>query len=318
MWNRKLRYWLLLPLCVESALLLMFACVLPCAAQSELAPEVRTSSSARDVPTINSRVQEVNVVLSVTGHHGRVIPDLTAADISILDNDHPPERVTYFESDANLPLRIALVVDISDSVTYAFDLEKSALADFVKHDLRVSDLALIVGFNEQPQILLEPTSDYQQFKRAIRGVHKGGETALYDAVAVAAQELGKINDVTPARHAIIVISDGEDNASKMSLEDAAEAAQENAATVYVLKVGEFISPEVENAMKQLCALTGGQMMGTLTESGIPFSRIEQDLRSQYLIGYIPANTNPDGTFHRVSIRTARKLKLHYPQGYFAR
>jgi Ca-activated chloride channel homolog len=304
---------------VESALLLlwMFACVLSCAAQSELLSEARPSSSTDAKPTISLRVQEVNIVLSVS-HHGRFVPDLTAADIIILDNDHPPERITYFESDANLPLRIALVVDISDSVADALNLEKSALADFLKHHLGVADLALIVEFNERAQTLLEPTNDFQQFKHAIRGVRKGGNTALYDAVAFAARELGKISDVTPSRHAIIVISDGQDNSSSMSLEAAAEAAQEDDATVYVLKVGDFIPPEVENAMKQLCALTGGQILGRLTENGIPFSKIEKDLRSQYLIGYIPANAGPDGTFHRVAIKTSRELKLHYRQGYYAR
>jgi Ca-activated chloride channel homolog len=317
-WGFQLRYRLLSRSCVDLVFLLwlMSACVLSCAAQSELVAEARTSSST--TPVITSRVQEVNLVLSVTGHHGRFVPDLTAEDISILDNDQPPERITHFESATNVPLRIALVVDISDSVAYAFDLAQSAVVDFLKHDLRVPDMALLVEFNDQPRVFLGPTSDFQLLWRSSRKVQKGGQTAIYDAVALAAQELGKIGDVAPSRRAVIVISDGEDNSSYMSLQAAAETAQENETTVYVLRVGEFTSSEVQDAMKQLCALTGGRILGSLTEYGIPFSKIEQDLRNQYAIGYIPANTTPDGAFHRIAVRVSKKLKLNYRQGYFAR
>jgi Ca-activated chloride channel family protein len=291
---------------------------LPGCAQSELVAGGHAPSAIGSIPPLSANVQEVNLTLSVTGHHGHFDPSLTTTDISILDNDQPPDRVTYFERQTNIPVVIALVIDVSDSITYAFKNEQRAAANFVKNDLHSRDSAIVVAFNQQPQVLQGPTGDYQLLQTAIKHMTRGGETALYDAVALAAQELGKIQDTGPSRRAIIVVSDGEDNASLMSLQAAAEAAQQSDSAVYVLKVGDYTTNEVDDAVKQLCNLTGGKVLGILDEDGIPFHKIEQDLRNQYAIAYVPANTRPDGTYHRISVRTSKKLKLHYRSGYFAR
>ena len=294
------------------------AFALQCCAQSQAEVNGHISSSASATLPIITNVQEVNLILRLAGHHGHSAPGLTAADFRILDNGQPPERITYFECESNVPLRVALVIDVSDSVAYSYSLERSAAMRFLKNDLRFPDLALVVGFNDQARLLQDSAGDSRLLRKAIREVQKGGQTAIYDAVAFAAQELEKIRGDEFSQGVIIVISDGDDNSSHVSLQDAVQIVQRSQAVVYVLKIGDFAPPEAEDAMKRLSGLTGGKLLGTLDQSAIPFSRIEKDLRNQCAIGYVPADTKPDGTFHRIDVQASKKLKLRYKQGYFAR
>ena len=165
---------------IRTALLLslVFACSLSGRAQSELSADRRSSLALS--PTIGStspltmRVQEVNLTLSVAGHHMHFDPSLTTADLSILDNDQPPNRITYFERQTNVPVIIALVIDISNSVSYTFKRTQHAATDFVKNDLRSRDMALLIGFNQQPRVFQAPTGDYGLLQKAIKQLPNGG------------------------------------------------------------------------------------------------------------------------------------------------
>jgi len=274
---------------------------------------------ASESMAITSNVQEVNLSLVVTDKKGHFVPNLTASDITIQDNAKPPDKITYFNQFTDLPLRIALVIDGSDSVFFAFNDEKHAALDFLKHVTRSSDLALIIGFNQDTLIAQTASGDTQLLAHAIKALRPGGQTAVYDAVNVAIQQLNQIKENGPSRHVIILFTDGEDNASHIDLRNAVSVAQQNETTVYVLNLG-YPSQEAQNAMKQLAELTGGEFHYTreVTSIDSAFSKLVRDLRSQYAIGYKPANTVADGSFHRITVSAPNKLRLRYRRGYVAR
>jgi VWFA-related protein len=281
--------------------------------------------TAASIPTIDRHVQEVSLILTVTNKRGRFVRDLTESDFNILDNGQTPDRITFFQPQTNLPLRVALALDTSDSVTYRFAFEQKAAAAFFRHVLHTADLGSIVAFNQEAHVVQEPTHDTKSLDAALHRLHPGGETAVYDAVVAAARQLSAVPDNRPSRHAIIVISDGEDNHSHSHLQDAVEAALRSESVVYVVSTN---SPDVEfglagqgdSAMKDLAEATGGRLLHAdgAGDVATAFSKIERELRSQYAIGYKPASNAPDGLFHRLVVVGPKKLHIFHRLGYFAR
>jgi len=286
---------------------------------SSVVPSVPVS-----LPSIKKEVQEVNLTFTVIDRHGHFVRNLAPSDFTIQDNGEPPERITYFESQSELPLRLAIVIDSSDSVGYAFNDEKRSAAVFLKRILRrTSDLALIIGFNQEVRLAQDLASDNKLLSNAIRKLPGGGSTAIYDAVSAASQQLVKVRDAEAVRRAIILITDGEDNSSHIKLEQAEEVAKRNECAVYVMSINWETDRDLEKfdrAMKQLSEVTGGNFLRAHSEEGvtIAFSNIDKELRSQYLISYKPANVSPDGSFHRLVVSGPKKLRIHHRDGYFAR
>src|ERR1700758_5075518 len=179
---------LLVLFCITSAMVSMYAQV------------ARPMSSEISELTILKQVQEVNFAFTVTDRRGRMVNNLTQSQLLILDNDQHASQITYFESRTNLPLRIALVMDISDSVTYCLNSERKTAAAFLKRNLRPDrDRAVFVAFNENVSVVQSPTADLRLLRQSLKGVHAGGETAIYDAVATASHELARIQDSQPSR-----------------------------------------------------------------------------------------------------------------------
>jgi Ca-activated chloride channel family protein len=293
---------------------------------SEVAASARSAvpSAPISLPSIKKEVQEVNVTFTVTDHHGHFVRNLGPSDFTIHDNGEPPERITYFESQSELPLRLAIVIDSSDSVGYAFNDEKRSAGIFLKRLLRRnSDLALVMEFNQGVRLVQELASDNDLLSHAIHKLRSaGGETAIYDAVSAASQELAKVKDTQPARRAIILITDGEDNRSHIKLEQAEEVAQRNECAVNVMSMNLAYRnlEQSDRAMKELAEVTGGNFLQVRTKEDvtIAFSQIDNELRSQYLISYKPARVSPDGSFHRIVVLGPKKLRIHHRDGYFAR
>jgi len=272
---------------------------------------------------VRTEVQEVNLIFTITDHRGHFIDKLTPAEITVRDNGEIPKRITHFETQADLPLRVALVIDSSNSVLGWFNSEKYVADAFLKQTLRKpSDRALIVGFNEQARIAQGPTRDYRLLSRAIKKLPPGGNTAIYDAVDLASRKLGNIGNYQPSRRAIILITDGDDNSSHMTLQQAAEACEQNESIVYVMNTSQepWRNNQAELAMKQFSEATGGQYWRADNEARISnaFDKIMNGLRSQYAIAYQPANIKPDGSFHLISVLVPKKLLVHHRRGYFAR
>jgi Ca-activated chloride channel homolog len=290
-----------------------------CAVASDI-----VSSVPACLPTIRKEVQEVNLTFTVTDHHGHFVRNLVKSDFTIHDNGESPERITYFESQSELPLRLAMVIDSSYSVAYAFKDEKQSAAAFLKHILRRgSDLALVMGFNREVRLVQEPASDDYLLSQAIQKLQIGGETAIYDAVSAASQQLVNLRDTQRVRRAIILITDGEDNSSHINLEQAEEIAQRSECAIYVMSVNlqaVSILEESDRAMRELSEVTGGNFLHVRTKEGVTsaFSKIDKELRSQYLITYKPASVSPDGSFHQLVVQGPKKLRMHHRNGYFAR
>jgi VWFA-related protein len=294
-----------------------------CDGQSEALTSKDSSAIEASGLTVRKEVREVNLVMTVTDRQGHFVNNLTPKDMLILDNGQPPKHITYFENQTNLPLRVALVIDTSASVNKYFDQERMEAFLFLEHTLRPdSDLALIIKFNQQSYLVQSPTGDRRLLAEAINTLSVGGTTAIYDAVAVASQKLSTIKDPRPCRRAIILMTDGEDNSSQLTLQEAATISQQNESIIFVLDGANEHSRMgmAENAMSQLAELTGGQFFQANNAKKImkAFSTIEQDLRNQYAIGYTPVNVSADGLFHHIFVSTPNKLLIHHRQGYLAK
>jgi len=282
--------------------------------------------AAGTLPTISRRVQEVGLVLTVTNQKGHFVRNLNESDFNILDNGRAPDHITYFQPQTNLPLRVTLVIDTSDSVTYRFQFEQKAAAVFFRHVLHApADLGSVVGFNRDVRIAQTPTHDSKMLDAALKSLHPGGETAVYDAIVTAARQMDSIPDTQPVRHAIIVMTDGEDNRSHAKLQQAVESALRSNSVVYVLSTNSSqrivgVSSEGDDLMARLAGATGGRLLHADDDGEVSnaFSKIERELRSQYAIGYKPPTNAADGLFHRLIVVGPKKLHIFHRLGYFAR
>lgn len=294
-------------------------------ATSQALPQDAAALAAGALPTFRSQVDEVNVVFTVTNKHGHFVHNLSENDLAVLDNDHPPEKITYFQSQTDLPLRVALVIDSSDSVTNRFAFERKSALAFLKRVLRPkSDLGLVIGFNQQIHVTQAATANLDLLAHGLRELHPSGETAIYDAVIVACQHLAKVKDAEPSRRVVILITDGEDNRSHIGLQQAVDAALRSETVVYVLSTNPEYSIDLaeqgDKDMKRLSEATGGRLLRASDEDSVSgaFTRLEKELRSQYALGYKPAPGHADGLFHRLTVLGPRKLKIFHRLGYFAR
>lgn len=298
----------------------------PDIAQSVVIPNVFFPPAVVSVPDVKKEVTEVSMVLTVTDGRGHLIHNLRESDFNILDNGHAPDRITYFEAQTNLPLKVALVVDTSDSVNYRFKFEQKSGATFFRHMLHSpADLGAVVGFNQDVRVAQTLTRNTDALKLSLKHLHPGGETAIYDAVIVAAHELSALSEELPSRHVIVLITDGEDNRSHAHLNDAIEAALRSDSVVYVVSTNSTdlrfdFDDEGDAYMTQLAQATGGRLLHSEDEGDVAtaFSRIEKELRSQYAIAYKPANQSPDGFFHHVMVLSPKMLHVFHRVGYFAR
>jgi VWFA-related protein len=295
-------------------------------AQSDGLSHASFAFAAASIPTINRRVQEVSLVLTVTNGKGHFVRNLNEADFNILDNGRTPDRITYFQPQTNLPLRVALVIDTSDSVTYRFSFEQKAGAAFFRHVLHApADLGSVIGFNHEVHVAQDPTHSTKALDSALKRLHPGGETAVFDAVLTAARQMVAIQDQQPSRHAIILITDGEDNHSQAKFDEAVEWALRSESVVYVVSTNSSedtvgLAGEGDDRMKQLAEATGGRLLHADGDGDVAnaFSKIEKELRSQYAIGYKPPSDAPDGLFHRLVVVGPKKFRIFHRLGYFAR
>ncbi len=194
------------------------------------APELSSPSPTLPALVVSKEVREVDVVLSVTDHKGRFVKDLTPSDLTVLDNGERQNTVTFFQSRTDLPLRIALLLDISASVTADFDFERAALGSFLKDILRPNDSAMLIAFHERVRLVQPATANPKDIMHAMPRVKPRGETAVFDAVSRAADFLRQ-DDSTPSRRIMILVSDGQENSSRATLQQATRRALQAHATI---------------------------------------------------------------------------------------
>jgi len=321
---------------LATALLALFALASarPAPAQSEAYTSstvaVGTYSSApEDDPqsgsllTIHKRVDEVNVLFIATDKHGKFVRDLNQADFSILDDHKPPQSIVNFRRETDLPLHLGLLIDVSGSVHSRFEFEQNAAISFLQHAIRARfDKAFVVGFNKQSQMAQDFTDNVELLSTGVHSLHDGGGTALYDAIYRAAKEkFLKDRPDRPVRKAIVVVSDGEDNQSEYTRAQAIEMAQRAEVIIYAISTDDSgLILRGDRVLEQLASATGGRAffpfkMKDITRS---FAAIEDELRSQYVVSYRPADFDADGRYRSIEISALKKdLQVRARKGYFA-
>ena len=274
--------------------------------------------------TITKRVDVVNLVFTVTDSRGRFVSNLPQSSLQVLDNRQAPQTIEYFQQQSNLPLRVALLVDLSDSIRGRFKFEQEAASTFLKKILRPGkDEAFVIGFDSHVHLVHDVTSDVNQLSGAIHSMNSGGNTALYDAIIRASNKLRASNGGGITRKAIILISDGMDTASKAILNDAIQATERAEAVVYVLSTNDLREakyPKGDAIMDLIAKPTGGHILQAREKSDLKhgFAEIEKALRSQYAMGYHPADFRSDGGFRSIEIIPEKPaLKVQCRRGYFA-
>ena len=313
-------------------LLATLACSLPAFAQSYASNAASVgaySSGSEDDPqsgsllTIHKRVDEVNVLFIATDKHGKFVRDLNQTDFSILDDHKPPQSIVNFRRETDLPLHLGLLIDVSGSVHSRFDFEQNAAISFLQHTIRARfDKAFVVGFNTQSQMSQDFTDNVELLSTGVHKLQDGGGTALYDAIYRASKEkFLKDRPDRPVRKAIVVVSDGEDNQSEVTRAQAIEMAQRAEVIIYAISTDDSgLILRGDRVLEQIAEATGGRAffpfkMKDITRS---FAAIEDELRSQYVVSYRPADFDADGRYRSIEISALKKdLQVRARKGYFA-
>jgi VWFA-related protein len=294
-----------------------------------------------NLQTFKAQVNVVNLFFNVKDKHGMLIPNLTKTDFEIYE-DGKPQTVKYFSAESNQPLTLGIMIDTSASQTRVLTIEQQSCAEFLHAVLREKDLAFVINFDVDVDLDQDFTNNVHDLTRALNKVQinagmgggppglGGGPipttprgTLLYDAIYLGANE--KLRSEV-GRKAMIVFTDGEDQGSRLKIQDAIEAAQKADAICYVILIadrgfyGSFgYSGDFE--MKKLAEQTGGRVIevGNKQEKlRQAFEQIQNELRSQYNIGYTPTNTKLDGSYRKIQIKAkGGEYKTQARQGYYA-
>jgi Ca-activated chloride channel family protein len=290
-------------------------------------------SSASTPFTLRSVVDEVAVFFAATDH-GKSVTDLTREEVGIRDDRRSPSAITGFRSEAQLPLRLGIVIDTSESVTSRFSFEQRAAIDFLKKVLTdKDDLAFVVGVANSVLMVQDFTSDQQQMAHAINQLAPAGGTALWDAVAFGADKLSGRAETQPVARMLVVISDGKDNSSSSTLKEAIASAERGEVFVYTVSTREATDGDDytvtgdhtlvgDRAMKVLAEQSGGAAFvpGSITGLNRGLDELQQVIRSRYLISYKPASFKRDGQYRAIDItaqKSGHKLRVYARRGYYA-
>lgn len=273
--------------------------------------------------TIHVGVNEVNLIFTVTDKHGHYIPNLKQSDFALLDDQRAPERVTSFRQQINLPLRVGIMIDTSTSIRSRFQFEQQSANEFLLEMLRArSDRAFVMGFDETPDLMQDWTNNLDALETGINRLRPGGGTALFDAVYTACRDkLLTSRGTEPVRKAIILLSDGDDNQSRVHPDEAIKMCQRSETIIYAISTNWTPSRgKGDNVLTEMATDTGGQVFfpPSVEQVSQSFKSIEEELRSQYAITYTPADFKANGQFRPIYLYCLnRKYVARARKGYFA-
>jgi len=330
-------------LVLSLALLMLVALAGPASAQQSGASASQNPSDDQSTETLKVNVNVVQLFFNVKDKKGALIPSLTKNDFQILE-DGKPQTIKYFAAESNLPLTLGILIDSSPSQTRVLDMEKQVGGQFLDEILRDKDLAFVISFDVDIDLLQDFTSSTKALKQGMNSARIGGGgsgaggipglgggtvptlshgccTMLYDAVYLAAHdELSQ----QVGRKAMILLTDGEDEGSKLKIQEAIEAAQKSDSICYVLLIadrGGMWQGFGGGEMNKLAKETGGRVIevgNKFDKLKEGFDQIAKELRSQYNVGYSPTNNKLDGTFRKVEIKANNKdYKIQARSGYYA-
>lgn len=300
-------------------------------ADTKAAPKTESESqSPSAIPadataeTIRVGVNEVNLIFTVTDKHGKFIKDLTENDIHVLDDHKQVEKFRDFRPQTDLPLRVGLLIDASNSIRDRFKFEQEAAIEFLNQIVRPkTDFAFVLGFDTTAEVTQDFTNDNERLSRGVRMLRPGGGTALYDAVYYACRDkLKKANASGGVRRAIILVSDGEDNQSRVTREEAVDMAQRAEVIIYSISTNTSgMILHGDKVLQYMAESTGGRVFFPFKIEDVAnaFSEIQEELRSQYALAYKPPDFRADGHFRPIEVVALNNKKFHIRtrKGYYA-
>jgi Ca-activated chloride channel homolog len=270
-----------------------------------------------------SEVTRVNMLFTVTDKRGRFITDLNRSDFEVFENKKPQE-ISEFTSESDLPLRLGILVDTSNSIRDRFRFQQEAAVNFVNGVMRDQDKAMVVSFDSATELVSDLTSDTGKLEHAIRDLRPGGGTALFDAIFFACRDkLMQDQPLYKFRRAMVILSDGEDNNSRSSRDQALEMAQKADVVIYTISTNISRQPtEGDKIMRYFAQQTGGLAFFPFQASDMnqSFENIANELRHQYNLFYRPEPLKNDGLFHdvHIKVRGRKDLVVRARKGYYAR
>lgn len=306
-------------------------------------PKLNDKTNAQDQPltTLKVNVQVVNLFFNVKDRHGALIPNLKKEDFQV-NEDGKPQTIKYFAAESNQPLTLGLLIDTSGSQMNVLPMEKEVGASFLRDVLTPKDLAFVINFDISVDLIQDYTSDAAQLRRALEKtrindgggsgsggiagagqgtipVYKPKGTLLYDAVYLASTE--KLQKES-ARKAMILLTDGGDNGSDETLNNAIAAAQRSEVICYVIMIADRMNFRAgDSEMHKLAEQTGGRVIdvgNNPKKLRDAFDQIGTELRSQYMIGYVPTNTATDGKYRKMEVKPKNTdYKIQARKGYYA-
>jgi VWFA-related protein len=286
-------------------------------------PVTATPDDQVDQEPLRITANEVVLIFTVTDKHGHYVPNLKQNDFALLDDQKAPAKVTSFRQQINLPLRVGIVIDASTSIRTRFQFEQQAATEFLLQILKAkSDRAFVMGFDVTPNVTADWTNNVDALETGINRLRPGGGTAMFDAVYTACRDkLQSERGQEPVRKAMILISDGDDNQSRVHLDEAIKMCQRAETIVYTISTNWTPSRgRGDQVLTQLSADTGGQTFfpPSVEEMSTSFKNIEEELRSQYALTYIPADFKNNGAFRPIYLYcNDRRYTARAKKGYFA-
>jgi VWFA-related protein len=284
------------------------------------------------VPTLKATVNLVNLFATVRDKNKRIVGDLQQEDFKVYENNQD-QKIAFFSKEVTLPLTLGLLIDTSGSERNRLGAEQEAATKFIERVMRKGDVAMVISFDFDVDLLVDFTDDPAQIARGINRARIGavsggvmtpgpipsniGGTHFYDAVYLACNE--KLA-TEAGRKALVILTDAEDFGSKVKLEEAIEAAQRTDTVVHVLLIHDPGFSWRPDVAKKLSDETGGRTIELSSEKKLmeAFDQISEELRSQYTVGYYPENAVKDGKFRKIKVATTNKdYKILSRKGYYA-
>jgi VWFA-related protein len=286
------------------------------------AANVVSSAAGNDVPSYRTRSDEVNVIFTVTDRHGKFVKYMKQGQFKVLDNNLPPRQIMTFSSETDLPLRVGLLIDASNSIRDRFLFEQQAAVEFLHQTIRPkSDKAFVLAFDEVWDVTQDFTNDLEKLTKGVNVIRPGGGTAMWDAVYYACRDkLLKDSAGETVRRVIILVSDGDDNQSRALRSEAIEMAQRAGVIVYTISTNlSNIHDTGDHNLRMLAEATGGRAFFPfkLQDLADGFNDIQEELRSQYSLSYKPDRFEANGQFRTIQIiPDDKKLKIRAKKGYY--
>ena len=299
--------------------ILLAICLLTCAAARAQAPAKPSAGE----PTITLDVTRVNILFTVADKKGRFVKNMSKEDFDVIENKKK-QNILEFAAESELYLRIGVLIDTSNSIRERFRFELEAAAEFLNSLIRKDrDKALVVSFDTQPELVADLTDDTELLSKKLRNLRPGGGTSMYDAMVFACKERLSIDQpMNKFSRAIVIIGDGDDNASRYTRDQALEYMQKAGVVAFAISTNTTkIESDGDKVLKYFAEQTGGQTFFPFkaTDLAQDFENIANILRSQYSLLYRPEPLVTDGLFHPIDLKVKgrKDLVVRARKGYYA-